>query len=231
MKQRAEAIKVRDIPLEERPRERLIEAGERQLGNEELVAIILRTGWAHESVLDLARRLLSQFDGFHGLADATFDELKAIKGMGTAKICELKAAVEIGRRMSMAPRQGLIIRTPRDVEAYLVNELRQLTQEVFVVLSLNSKNQLVGKDYATTGTLNSSLVHPREVFKIAVRRSAASIVVVHNHPSGDPQPSREDVEVTKRLGEAGKLMGIEVLDHIIIGDGRYVSLRERGVLS
>ncbi len=231
MKQRTEAIMVRDIPLEERPRERLVEVGERQLGNEELVALILRTGSAHESVLDLARRLLSEFGGFHGLADATFAELKAIAGMGTAKICELKAAVEIGRRMTMAPRQGLVIRTPRDVEAFLGNELRQLTQEVFVVLSLNSKNQLAGKDYATTGTLNSSLVHPREVFKIAVRRSAASIVVVHNHPSGDPQPSREDNEVTRRLGEAGKLMGIELLDHIIIGDGRYVSLRERGVLS
>lgn len=231
MKQRTDAIMVRDMPTEERPRERLIELGERQLSNEELVALILRTGSAQESVLDLARRLLKNFDGFHGLADATFEELRCIPGMGIAKICELKAAVEIGRRMSISPRSRVVIRTPKDVDAYLGNELRQLTQEHFVVLSLDSKNQLLGKDHAFVGTLNSSLVHPREVFHRAVRRSAASIVVAHNHPSGDPQPSREDIEVTRRLGEAGKLMGIELLDHIIIGDGRYVSLRERGVLS
>ncbi|MGE5654734.1 MAG: RadC family protein [Bacillota bacterium] len=231
MKQKPEPIMVRDIPMEERPRERLMEVGERQLSNEELVALILRTGSAHGSVLDLARRLLKEFDGFHGLADATFGELRDVPGMGSAKICELKAAVEIGRRMSMSPRQRVVIRTPRDVEALVGNELRQLTQEHFVVLSLDSKNQLVGKDDTFTGTLNSSLVHPREVFNRAVRRSAASVVVVHNHPSGDPQPSREDNEVTRRLSEAGKLLGIELLDHIIIGDGRYVSLRERGVLS
>lgn len=231
MKQKPDAVMVRDMPHEERPRERLIELGERQLGNEELVALILRTGSVHESVLYLSRRLLKTFGGFHGLSDATLKEIQDVPGMGPAKACEIKAAVEIGRRMAATPRVRVVIRTPKDVEAYLGSEMRELVQEHFVVLSLDSKNQLVGKDDTFKGTLNSSLVHPREVYHCAIRRSAASIVVVHNHPSGDPQPSREDNEVTRRLGEAGKLLGIELLDHIIIGDGRYVSLRERGILS
>lgn len=230
MVQVIDPIMIRDVPVEERPRERMIELGERQLTNPELVALILRTGSVQESVLGLADRVLHEFGGFHGLADASVEEIRKVPGMGTAKACELKAAVEIGRRMAVLRPERPTVRSPRDLESLLFSELSSLTQEHFVVLPLDSKNKLIGLDTVHKGTLNSSLVHPREVFKAVIRRSANSFLVAHNHPSGDPHPSKEDIEVTRRLHDGSKLLGIEFLDHLIVGDGRLVSLRERGLL-
>jgi len=222
---------IRDFPLEERPRERFIREGAQSLSNQELIAILLRTGTKKESVLQLSERLIAHFDGLRMLKDATVEEITSINGIGEAKAIQLLAAVEIGRRISnLCYTDRYIIRSPEDCANYCMNDMRFLTQEHFVCLYLNTKNQVLHKQTIFIGSLNASIVHPREVFKEAFRRSAASIICLHNHPSGDPTPSREDIDVTKRLMDCGKLMGIEVLDHLIIGEKKYVSLKEKGYL-
>jgi len=222
---------IRDFPLEERPRERFIREGAQSLSNQELIAILLRTGTKKESVLQLSERLIAHFDGLRMLKDATVEEITSINGIGEAKAIQLLAAVEIGRRVSnLCYTDRYIIRSPEDCANYCMNDMRFLTQEHFVCLYLNTKNQVLHKQTIFIGSLNASIVHPREVFKEAFRRSAASIICLHNHPSGDPTPSREDIDVTKRLMDCGKLMGIEVLDHLIIGEKKYVSLKEKGYL-
>ena len=222
---------IRDFPLKERPRERFIREGAQSLSNQELIAILLRTGTKKESVLQLSERLIAHFDGLRMLKDATVEEITSINGIGEAKAIQLLAAVEIGRRVSnLCYTDRYIIRSPEDCANYCMNDMRFLTQEHFVCLYLNTKNQVLHKQTIFIGSLNASIVHPREVFKEAFRRSAASIICLHNHPSGDPTPSREDIDVTKRLMDCGKLMGIEVLDHLIIGEKKYVSLKEKGYL-
>lgn len=222
---------IRDFPLEERPRERFIREGAQSLSNQELISILLRTGTKKESVLQLSERLIAHFDGLRMLKDATVEEITSINGIGEAKAIQLLAAVEIGRRVSnLCYTDRYIIRSPEDCANYCMNDMRFLTQEHFVCLYLNTKNQVLHKQTIFIGSLNASIVHPREVFKEAFRRSAASIICLHNHPSGDPTPSREDIDVTKRLMDCGKLMGIEVLDHLIIGEKKYVSLKEKGYL-
>jgi len=222
---------IRDFPLKERPRERFIREGAQSLSNQELIAILLRTGTKKESVLQLSERLIAHFDGLRMLKDATVEEITSINGIGEAKAIQLLAAVEIGRRISnLCYTDRYIIRSPEDCANYCMNDMRFLTQEHFVCLYLNTKNQVLHKQTIFIGSLNASIVHPREVFKEAFRRSAASIICLHNHPSGDPTPSREDIDVTKRLMDCGKLMGIEVLDHLIIGEKKYVSLKEKGYL-
>ncbi|WP_174730248.1 RadC family protein [Mesobacillus harenae] len=220
---------IRDYPQNERPRERFIQNGPQSLSNHELLAIVLGTGTKEESVLQLANRLLSKFEGLRFLKDATLEELTAIKGIGTAKAIHVLAAAEIGRRIATHIQDDrYVIRSPEDGAKYLMNDMRFLSQEHFVCLYLNTKNQVVHKQTIFIGSLNASIVHPREVFKEAVRRSSASIICLHNHPSGDPSPSREDIEVTKRLAECGKIIGIELLDHLIIGENKFVSLKEKG---
>jgi DNA repair protein RadC len=221
---------IKDLPVEERPRERLVRAGEGALSTAELLAIILRTGVGGESVLDMARRLLSQYGGLPGLARASFAELRAERGLGPAKTAQLKAALELGRRMLLAtPEDRFVVRSPADVAQLLIAEMAHLEQEHFRVLYLDTRNRLLGSETVYVGSLNASHIRVGEVFRDAVKRNCATIIVAHNHPSGDPTPSPEDVEVTRRLIAAGDLLSIEVLDHLIIGQQRFVSMRERGL--
>lgn len=222
--------KIKELPAEERPRERLARAGEGALSTAELLAIILRTGVGGENVLALASRLLARYNGLPGLARASFAELQAEKGLGTAKTAQLKAALELGRRMLLAsPEDRFIVRSPADVAQLLMAEMAHLDQEHFRALYLDSRNRLLGSDTLYVGSLNASHIRVGEVFREAVKRNCASLIVAHNHPSGDPTPSPEDIEVTRQLVAAGNLLGIEVLDHLIVGRQRFVSLRERGL--
>jgi len=224
-------LMIKDFPKEERPRERFIQHGPASLSNQELIALLLRTGTKTESVLQLSQRLLTYFEGLRMLKDASLEELMKIKGIGEAKAIQLLAALELAKRIvNLKNEDRYVIRSPEDGANYVMEEMRFLNQEHFVCLYLNTKNQVLHKQTIFIGSLNASIVHPREVFREAFRRSAASIICIHNHPSGDPGPSREDIEVTKRLSECGKMIGIELLDHIIIGDKRYVSLKEKGYL-
>jgi len=221
---------IKDLPLDERPRERLARAGESALSTTELLAIILRTGVGGESVLDMATRLISSYKGLPGLARASFVELQAEKGLGPAKTAQLKAALELGRRMLLAsPDNRHILRSPADVAQIMIAEMAHLQQEHFRALYLDTRNRLLGTETVYVGSLNASHIRVSEVFREAVKRNCAAIIVVHNHPSGDPTPSPEDVEVTRQLVAAGSLLDIEVLDHLIIGQQRFVSLRERGL--
>jgi len=221
---------IRDLPVDERPRERLAHAGEGALSMAELLAIILRTGVGGESALALATRLISRYGGLPGLARASFTELRAEKGLGPAKTAQLKAALELGRRMLLAaPEDRFVVRSPADVAQLLMAEMGHLEQEHFRVLYLDTRNRLLGSETVYVGSLNASHIRVSEVFREAVKRNCASIIVAHNHPSGDPTPSPEDVEVTRQLVAAGNLLDIEVLDHLIIGQQRFVSLRERGL--
>jgi DNA repair protein RadC len=222
---------IKDVPKEDRPRERLLNLGASHLSNQELLAILLGSGTREESVMALSNRLLMHFEGLKLLKDATIEELTAIKGIGSAKGVLILSALELGKRLSQyKPNERYVIRSPEDGADYVMEELRNLNQEHFVVLFLNTKNQIIHRQTIFIGSLNASIVHPREVFREAVKRSAASIIVAHNHPSGDPTPSQEDIHVTKRLAESGKIIGIELLDHLVIGDRKFVSLKEKGYL-
>jgi DNA repair protein RadC len=181
--------------------------------------------------LQLSNRLLNHFDGLRDLKSATLEEITSIKGIGYAKAIQVLTAVELGKRVAnLSFSDRYVIRSPEDGAKYMMNEMRFLSQEHFVCLYLNTKNQVIHKQTIFIGSLNASIVHPREVFKEALRRSAASIICLHNHPSGDPSPSREDIDVTKRLSECGKILGIDMLDHLIIGENKFVSLKEKGYL-
>ncbi|MFC4558954.1 DNA repair protein RadC [Virgibacillus kekensis] len=224
-------IMIKDVPKEDRPRERLLKLGAGHLSNQELLAILLGSGTKKESVMTLAHRVLMHFEGLNLLKDATIEELTAIKGIGEAKGVLLLSALELGRRMNQyKPVDRYVIRSPEDGADYVMEEMRNLNQEHFVVLFLNTKNQIIHRQTIFIGSLNASIVHPREVFREAVKRSAASIICAHNHPSGDPSPSQEDIHVTRRLVECGKMIGIELLDHLVIGDRKFVSLKEKGYL-
>lgn len=221
---------IKSLPVEERPRERLKKFGAQSLSNVELLAILLRTGAAGLSALDLAGAILARFQSLNEIAAAEIGELSQIKGMGLSKAVQLLAAFELGRRLqiselSSSPR----ISSPGDVAELVMPRLRFLKQEHFLVIHLNTKNKILSEETISKGTLDSSLVHPREVFKTAVKNSSAALILVHNHPSGDPQPSNDDINLTRRLKEAGELMGIPILDHLIIGDNKYISLREEGL--
>ncbi|ALX48209.1 RadC family protein [Lentibacillus amyloliquefaciens] len=224
-------ILIKDVPKEDRPRERVLKLGASHLSNQELLAILIGSGTKNESVMALSNRVLMHFEGLNLLKDATIEELTAIKGIGTAKGVLLLSALELGKRMSQyKPDDRYIVRSPEDGADYVMEEMRNLNQEHFVVLFLNTKNQIIHRQTIFIGSLNASIVHPREVYREAVKRSAASIICAHNHPSGDPSPSQEDIHVTKRLVESGKMIGIELLDHLVIGDRKFISLKEKGYL-
>ncbi|WP_070120853.1 RadC family protein [Bacillus marinisedimentorum] len=220
---------IRDYPDTERPRERMLSEGASGLSNTELLAILLRSGTKDTSVMELAGSLIRHFEGLRMLKNASVEELTGINGIGEAKAVQILAAVEIGRRIGrLQYNDRYAVRSPEDGARFVMDDMRFLTQEHFVCLYLNTKNQVLHRQTVFIGSLNASIVHPREVFKEAFRRSAASIICIHNHPSGDPAPSREDIEVTKRLVECGRIIGIEVLDHLIIGDQKFISLKEKG---
>ena len=225
------SLMIRDVHVSDRPRERLVRQGASSLSNQELIAILLRTGTKQESVLHLANRVLNYFEQIQELKHASIEEITAVKGIGQAKAVQLLAAVELGKRLSQQKTDDkFTIRSPKDAATYLMADMTSLNQEHFVTLFLNVKNQILHKQTIFIGSLNASIVHPREIFREAVKRSAASIICAHNHPSGNPAPSKEDIDVTKRLYEAGLLMGIELLDHVIIGDHQFISLKEKGYM-
>ncbi len=221
---------IRDMPTGERPRERLVEYGSKNLSNTELVAILLRTGSAGENVISLSSRLLTRFGGLAGLGKAAFAELCGEKGLSEAKACQLLAALELGRRfISLSPEERIIISTPQDAANLVTGEMGTLDQEHLRVILLNTRNEVLSTHEIYVGNVNSSVVRPAEIFRPAVRNNAPSLIVVHNHPSGNPAPSDDDIAITKDLVAAGKVLGIEVLDHLIVGSGhRYVSMNENG---
>jgi len=220
---------IHDLPRTDRPRERLREAGAGALSNAELLAIILRVGTSNENVIRMAERLLARFGGLGGLVRASFAELCAEHGLGQAKASQLKAALELGRRVSsLQPEERPVVRRPADVANLLQGEMGFLEQEHLRVVLLNTRNQVMGIPEVYKGNVNSSLIRVGEVFREAVRRGCPALIVVHNHPSGDPTPSAEDIAVTRQFVEAGRLLDIDVLDHLIIGHQRFESLRERG---
>lgn len=224
-------LTMKDMPSELRPRERLLKEGARTLTDAELLAILIRTGTSRNTALDLAAVILANFNGLRGLVQASVEELSAVKGVGPAKAAQIKAALELGKRLAAdSGEERAVIKTPADAAGLVMEEMRHLDREHFRALLLNAKNQVIGQEVISIGTLNSSAVHPRELFKSAIKRSAAALILVHNHPSGDPSPSREDVEVTRRLVEVGRLIGIEVLDHLVIGDNKFSSLKAKGLL-
>jgi len=221
---------IRELPAQERPRERLKKYGAASLSNAELLAIILRTGAASESVLNLSAKLLARFGGLSGLAKAGFGELCMERGLAEAKAAQLKAALELGRRLlSTQPEERLAVRSPEDVANLLQAEMSFLEQEELRLVLLNTKNQVLAISQVYKGSVNTSLIRVSELFREAVRENCPALVVVHNHPSGDPTPSQEDIKITEQIVKAGKLLDIEVLDHLIIGHQRYVSLKERGL--
>lgn len=224
-------IMMKDLPTEERPREKLMKRGAQSLSNAELLAILLRTGTQEESVMRVAERILieSGEDGLSGLAHSSIESLMKRKGVGEAKAVTIAAALELGKRVAAGESQKrVIIHSSDDVAKYMMPRLRYCDREHFYVVLLNTKNHVITAPLISVGTLSESLVHPRELFKEAVNHSASSVILVHNHPSGDPSPSREDILLTKRIAEGGKLLDIQVLDHVIIGDNTYISLREQG---
>lgn len=213
----------------ELPRERLIHNGEKSLSNSELLAILINTGRQGFSSIDIANELIIRFDGLKALKHLSINDFTKIKGIGLYKAVILKATFELGERMYARDLSEKIkITSPSDVADIMMSKMKDLTQEHFVVLLLNSKNIVIKEETIYKGTLNSSVIHPREVFKAAIRASSNAIIVLHNHPSGDVTPSKEDIATTIRLKDCGELLGIQVLDHIIIGDQKYASLVEEG---
>ncbi len=221
-------VTVRELPSGERPRERLRHAGPSALSTAELVAIILRTGTPEENVIALASRLLAHYGGLPGLAKASWGELCAYRGVGEAKAAELKAALELGRRLLAAqPEDRPVVASPLDVVSLVQSEMESLDQEELRVLSLNTRKQVLGIQTIYRGNVSTAVVRAAEVFRQAVRDNSPCVIVVHNHPSGDPTPSPEDIAMTEHLVAAGRLFDIELLDHIILGQRRFVSLKEQ----
>ncbi len=218
---------IQDMPRVERPREKLMRYGPGKLADEELLALLLRTGARGKGVLELAGELLRRFGGAE-LAKAGFAELKAAPGLGPARACEIAAAFELGRRYLGGKKAGIYLK-PRDIWEEL-RDIRDQKKEHFVVFFLDTRNQEIKREIVSIGTLNYNLVHPREVFEPAVKNLAASVIVAHNHPSGCLEPSDEDLSLTKRLAQAGKLLGIELLDHVIVAREGFMSFKQKGLL-
>lgn len=222
---------LRELPESERPREKLERLGAKMLSTPELIAIILRTGTRNRSAISLAEEINTRFNHSNQLKYVTLDELMTINGIGKTKAIQLLAAIELGKRVHTSPLvRGMQIRTPIDCVDYIAEEVKYLEQEHFIGIYLDSKNRVLAKKTLFVGSLNRSICHPREVFKEAFRHGCNSIIIIHNHPSGSPTPSPQDIAVTKRLHEISELVGIELLDHIIIGSEGYVSLREEGIM-
>jgi len=229
-------LKIKDLPVLERPYEKFERFGAEALSNAELLAIVIKTGTKDETSVELAQRILkndsTESGGMLFLINSSLEELRSIKGIGTVKAIQIKANMELAKRILSASKfsNRVKISCPADISNVVMEDLRYLNQEVFKGLLLNTRNQLIKTVDISTGTLNASLVHPREAFSEAVKCGCNSIAFVHNHPSGDPTPSNEDLYITERLVSSGQILGINVIDHVIIGDGQYISLKERNLL-
>ena len=223
-------ITIPSLPENERPREKLLKLGVGSLSNAELLAILLRTGIKNQNVLTLSYKILSQEGGIRFLSNASVEELCEINGIGLAKASQLIAAVELGKRIAQCTDEDeFFIKRPQDAADLLMEDMRYLKKEHMKVILLNVKCKVIGIEEVSVGNLNSSLAHPREIYIPAIKKSSANIILVHNHPSGDPSPSRDDIDITKRIYESGKILGIGLYDHIIIGDGVFVSLKEKNL--
>ncbi len=227
-------IPIPELPIDEQPRHKLATLGSELLSNAELLAIIIGTGNKNETAVQLSQRVLKSCNNdLSYFVNASVDELcqsKDLKGIGFVKACKIKAAFEIGRRLSKQTKTYHKVRSPKDIADILIEDMKYLNQEHFKIVLLDTKNQITSIETVTIGILNASLVHPREVFRIAINKSSSSIIAVHNHPSGDPYPSEEDKKLTNRLIQAGEIIGIKLLDHLIIGYDNYISFKEIGLL-
>lgn len=222
---------IKEIPKTERPRERFVKHGPKALSNHELLAIIIRTGSKNQSVIDLSKEILYHYGSLKELSITSIEELKRIKGIGTSKAIEILTVFELASRIKEETYTSKIrLTSPESIYTYMRDALELKTQEHLVVLYMNTKGHLIKKKILFKGSLNASVIHPREIFKYAVMYSAASIILVHNHPSGDPTPSHHDIDVTKRIHENSMMMDIYLLDHIIIGRDKYYSFKESGIL-
>lgn len=225
-------IKINDIPKNERPMERLLKYGADDLTNAELLAVLLRSGTRGENIISLSTRLLSDVGGLDGLLHINLEEMKKLKGIKDVKACQIVAMMELFKRFRTLRSQSndFKISSPKDVSELLINEMNNLNQEVLKLILLNTKNTVIGVKDIFKGSLNTSILHPREIFREAVQRGSANIIICHNHPSGDSTPSKEDINITLRIKQCGDLMGIKLLDHIIIGNNNYISLKEKGII-
>lgn len=222
-------MRMEEIPVEDRPRERLKNLGAEVLSVRELLAIVIGPGSRDRGSMELAEEVISTFESTRGLSGASIERLSRVAGMGFAKACRLRAAIELGKRVVKAGRGRIrSVRCPEDAASLVMEDMRQLDREHFKVILLDSKNAVISIETISVGTVNASIVHPREALRPALEKSATSMVLVHNHPTGNVSPSREDILLTKRFEKCGRLLGIDVVDHIIIGDGRYKSLKECG---
>jgi len=231
----AKNLKIKDLPLDERPYEKLEKYGAETLSNAELLAIIIRCGNKNETSVALAQRILMQDEEGKGpsfINNMSLEQLRSLDGIGRVKAIQIKALMEFSKRIAspLCSSDKIYIKCSVDVSRLFMEEMRYLKKEVFKAVLVNTKNQLIKQINVSMGSLDTSIVHPREVFSEAIKASASAVLFVHNHPSGDPEPSPEDIATTKRLIEAGNILGIRVLDHIIIGDGVYISLKERGLI-
>lgn len=224
-------IKIVDIPVSERPIEKLISFGADALTNSELLAVILRTGIKGENVVALSQRILSEIDGLDNILNVSLNDLTAIKGIKNVKGSQIVALSELFKRFNTLKSNinKVKITSPSDVANLLITEMTGLNQEILKLIVLNTKNKVIRVKDVFKGSLNSSIVHPREIFSEAIKCGGASIIICHNHPSGDPTPSKEDINITFRMKECGEIIGIKLLDHIVIGEKKYISLKEKGI--
>lgn len=235
MKETAEYhVSLKEMPEDERPQEKMIRFGAKSLSNAELLAIIIRTGTREATSVEVGRKIMDYLDNdlscFYQMDILELKRNPNLSGIGIVKACQIKAAIELGLRIRQKNRSEVKVTSPQDVVDLLMDEMQYLKQECFKIILLDTKNKVVKVEDISTGTLNASLVHPREVFIKAIKQHSASIILAHNHPSGDPEPSAEDKNITKRLWDAGELLGISVLDHIIIGRGIYLSFKQEKLL-
>jgi len=222
-------MRIKDISKENRPRERFLKNGATSLSDAELLAVILQKGNKKENVVDMSNRLLSKH-GINKLSDLSLKELQEINGIGPAKAMQIKALFEFNKRHNLSKTNGNSIKSAKDVYEYASQRFAFNDKEQFMILHLNTKNRIIKDEIISIGTLNASIIHPREVFKSAIRESSNSIILVHNHPSGDPEPSQEDEQITQKLFDAGKLLSIKIKDHVIVGDEKHYSFKEESIL-